>query len=199
MPTTTSASNDPSPELSKAPTCPDAIVSWGSSLPLLSNPASSIEGAVVATVSGSEHAPRVSPKSAHMVATVTGDERLRVIGVPHVKTCLQGQPIGTDLSETPDRSRSMLSPGEGLEIEVKGAPKLNVSLHEVGLRSSVENIGVGGPWNAIPYHTLAADSVSDNDIWRRYRATRREIASSAVNLTTDGRRKPPRRGGSDGQ
>ena len=32
-----------------------------------------------------------------------------------------------------------------LEVEVRGAPKLNVALHEVGLRNrSVENTGVGG-------------------------------------------------------
>ena len=31
-----------------------------------------------------------------------------------------------------------------LEVEIRGAPKLNVALHEVGLRGSVENGGVGG-------------------------------------------------------
>ena len=31
-----------------------------------------------------------------------------------------------------------------LEVEVRGVPKLNVALHEVGLRGSVENTGVGG-------------------------------------------------------
>ena len=34
--------------------------------------------------------------------------------------------------------------GDHLEVEVRGAPKLNVALHEVGLRSTVENTGVGG-------------------------------------------------------
>jgi hypothetical protein len=31
-----------------------------------------------------------------------------------------------------------------LEVEIRGAPKLSVALHEVGLHSSVENTGVGG-------------------------------------------------------
>lgn len=46
-----------------------------------------------------------------------------------------------------------------LEVEVRGAPKLNVALHEVGLRGSVENTGVGGPNHAIPYRPLAARAI----------------------------------------
>ena len=43
-----------------------------------------------------------------------------------------------------------------LEVNIRGAGKLNVALHEVGLRSkTVEITGVGGPTPTIPYHPLA--------------------------------------------
>ncbi len=43
-----------------------------------------------------------------------------------------------------------------LEVEVRGAPKLNVALHEVGLRSSVENACVEGPNHSVTYRPVAA-------------------------------------------
>lgn len=46
-----------------------------------------------------------------------------------------------------------------LEVQVRGAPRLNVALHEVGLRGAVENGGVGGPSDANRYWSLATDLV----------------------------------------
>jgi hypothetical protein len=48
-----------------------------------------------------------------------------------------------------------------LEVEIRGAGKLNVALHEVGLRNrSVEIDGVGGPNRAITYRPLATRRVA---------------------------------------
>ena len=47
--------------------------------------------------------------------------------------------------------------GDHLEVEVRGAPKINVALQEVGLRNrSLETAGVGRPVGRFTYRSLAA-------------------------------------------
>jgi hypothetical protein len=63
-----------------------------------------------------------------------------------------------------------------LEVEVRGAPRPNVALHEVGLRSTVEMDGVGGPCHRLTYRSLAARSL-DADRQLHDLGTRRQRRS----------------------
>ena len=57
--------------------------------------------------------------------------------------------------------------GDHLEVEVRGAPKMNVALHEVGLRNrSVEIAGVGGPTRCASTRWPAGHRASRRTRWR---------------------------------
>jgi len=58
------------------------------------------------------------------------------------------------LAEEPTATGRRLVIIDRLVVKIR-VLEMNVAVHEVGLRSSVENTGVGGPSNSIPYRPLA--------------------------------------------